>query len=30
VRNVKFQIYEWQRATVSGVFHYFYEIRHCQ
>jgi hypothetical protein len=21
VRNEEFQIYEWQRATVSGVFH---------
>jgi hypothetical protein len=26
VRNVKFQIYEWQRATVSGAD----ETRHCQ
>jgi hypothetical protein len=30
VRTVKFQIYEWQRATVSGAFHYFYKTRHCQ
>jgi hypothetical protein len=30
VRNVKFQIYEWQRVTGNGVFHYFYETRHWQ
>jgi hypothetical protein len=28
VRTVKFQIYEWQCATASGAFHYFYETRH--
>jgi hypothetical protein len=30
VGNVKYQIYEWQRATANGVFHYLYETRHCQ
>jgi hypothetical protein len=30
VRNVKFQIYEWQRSTGSDAFHYFYETRHWQ
>jgi hypothetical protein len=25
VKNVKYQIYEWQRATSSDAFHYFYE-----